>query len=318
VLHLELLVDRTTLSGYEAELVQAFFRSGETTTDSDRIRDRYSSTGFDPAARIRDTLERKAASLVRGAGKQPKYLWVPTALLFLAGIVLLVTACIKRPHETWIAASGFGFGLMGYLVATAFACGYHRSITRPFLRCIPFVAITGALAVSFDQLFLQGEGPGSAILLTGITLYLLSLMVSVFNQARTMEDRERVGRRRDLAAARRFMKRELSRSLPRLDDSWYPYLIALGLGKSMDRWFRAYGGASAASGSSFSAGGLNTSSGSWNGGGGTFGGAGASASWAAAAGSLAAGVAKPSSSGSGSSGGGGGGGSSGGGGGGGW
>jgi uncharacterized membrane protein YgcG len=318
VLRLELLVDRDTLSGYEAELVQAFFRSGETTTDSDRIRERYSSTGFDPASQIRDTLERKAASLARGSGKQPKYLWVPTALLFLAGIAILVTACVKRPHETWIAASGFGFGLVGYLVATAFACGYHRLITRPFLRCIPFLAISGALAVALDQLFLQGEGPGSALLLTGLTLYLLSLIISVFNRARTMDDRERVSLRRDLAAARRFMKRELSRSVPRLDDAWYPYLIALGLGGSMDRWFRAYGGASAASGSSFSAGGSGSGSASWSGGGGTFGGAGASASWAAAAGSLAAGVAKPGSSGSGSSGGGGGGGSSGGGGGGGW
>jgi len=318
VLHLELLADRDTLSGYEAELVQAFFRSGETVTDSDRIRERYSSTGFDPAERIRGTLERKAASLVRGSGKQPKYLWVPTMVIFLAGSALLVTASVKRPHETWIAASGFGFGLVGYLLANGFACGYHRLITRPFPRCIPFFVISGALAVALDQLFLQREGPGSALLLTGLTLYLLSLIISVFNRARTMDDRERVNLRKDLAAARRFMKRELSRSVPHLDDSWYPYLIALGLGGSMDHWFRAYGGASAVSGSSFSAGGSSSGSASWSGGGGTFGGAGASASWAAAAGSLAAGVSKPSSSGSGSSGGGGGGGSSGGGGGGGW
>jgi uncharacterized membrane protein YgcG len=320
VLHLELLVDRDTLSGYEAELVDAFFRSGETTTDSDRIRERYRTTGFEPAARIRDALEKKATSLVRGSGTKPKYLWVPTALLFLAAIALLASACVNRPHEAWIAAAGFGIGLAGYLIANGFACGYHRLITRPLLRCIAFLAITGALAVSLDQLFLQGSGPESTLLLTGLTLYLLSLMVSVFNRARTMDEREMVGLRKDLAAARRFMKKELSRSVPRLDDSWYPYLIALGLGSSMDRWFRAYGGASADSGShaGFASTGSGGGSASWSGGGGTFGGAGASASWAAAAGSLASGVAKPSSSGSGSSGGGGGGGSSGGGGGGGW
>lgn len=320
VLHLELLVDRTTLNGYESELVQAFFRSGETTTDSDRISERYSASGFDPAARIRDALRKKVESLARGTGKHLKYLWIPTAILFLAGIVILVSACVDRPQETWIAASGFGVGLAGYLVATAFACGYHRSITRPLLRCLPFLAITFALAATLDQLFLQGTGPESILLLTGLTLYILSLMLSVFNQARTLDDRERVLLRRDLAGARRFMKEELSRKAPNLDDGWYPYLIALGLGRSMDRWFRAFGTASSNSGAhgSFGSTGSGSGSGTWSGGGGTFGGAGASASWAAAAGALAAGVAKPSSSGSGGSSGGGGGGSSGGGGGGGW
>lgn len=320
ILHLELLVGRDTLSGYEAELVQAFFRGGETSTDSDRIRDRYSSTGFDPAGRIRAPLERKAAALVRGSGKKTKYLWLPTATLFFTGIALLITAAVYRPHETWMAAAGFGIGLAGYLVANAFACGYHARVTRPFVRCVPFLAITGALAVALDQLLLQRSGPESTLLLTGLTVYLLSLTLSIFNHARTMDDRERVVLLRDLAAARRFMKRELSRSEPRLDDAWYPYLIAFGLGRAMDRWFRAYGAPSASSTAHgrFGATGSGSGTGAWSGGGGTFGGAGASASWAAAAGALAVGVAKPSSGGSGSSGGGGGGGSSGGGGGGGW
>jgi uncharacterized membrane protein YgcG len=319
VLHLELLVERDTLSGYEAELVQAFFYGGEKTTDSDRIRKRYRDTGFDPAARIRGALEKKAASLAQGSAKPPKYLWVPTAALFFAGIAVLVAACVRRPHETGIAAAGFGIGLAGYLVANGFAWRYQRLITRPFLHCIPFLAIISAGAILLDQQLLQGSGPESTRLLTGLTLYLLALIVSIFNRARTWDDRELVGLRKDLAATRRFMKRELSRSIPHLDDAWYPYLIAFGLGGSMDRWFRSYGKTAAASGSSFGTGGSGDGTGNWSGGGGTFGGAGASASWAAAAGSLAAGVVKPSSSGSGSSGGGGGGGgSSGGGGGGGW
>ena len=124
--------------------------------------------------------------------------------------------------------------------------------------------------------------------------------------------------------ARRLFARQLKRQQPELLDAWMPYLLALGLGSGVDRWWREFGGATEAGAMSasrrFGTGSAGVGSGSWTGGGGAFGGAGATASWAAVAGSVAAGVSRPSSGGSGggSSGGGGGGSSSGGGGGGGW
>jgi hypothetical protein len=128
--------------------------------------------------------------------------------------------------------------------------------------------------------------------------------------------------RRSLAAAREFFTTELRAERPRLRDEWLPYLIAFGLAKHMDRWFRAFGGTATravapSTGSFGDSGGRSGPSWTGFGGGGGFSGGGASASWAAAASSMAAGVSAPSSGGS-SGGGGGGGGSSGGGGGGGW
>ncbi len=319
VLHMKLLVDQDSLKGYEADLVRAFFRPGEKTTDSDGIRKRYSATGFNPAARISDPLQKKAQSMVGETSKKKGRLWILTAILFLAGIALLTSAGVTRHHEIWKAVLGFGIGLAAYIAAYFFIHVYRMSITWPFPRSIPFISIILAMGMALHKTLLAAAGPESALLLSGLTTSFVSLSLSLFNQARTSDSREKVLLRRDLAAARRFMKYELWKKSPNLDDNWYPYLIALELGKPMDRWFRVHGARSASRNihGSMGSSGTGTVTAQWSGGGGTFGGAGASASWAAAVGVLAAGVAKPSSSGSGSSGGGGGS-SSGGGGGGGW
>jgi uncharacterized membrane protein YgcG len=184
-----------------------------------------------------------------------------------------------------------------------------------------FLVPWGFSLMALLAVIISGVTLASTIALGGLALLFVALAKSLFYQARSRENAERIALRRRLATARAWFAHELRAPEPRLKDEWFPYLIAFGLGKHMDRWFAAFGGAShvdhhlphatASSG---------TGSGSgWTGfgGGGGFSGGGASASWAAAAGSMAAGVSAPGSSSSGG-GGGGGGGSSGGGGGGGW
>ena len=56
VLHLELLTDAESLTGYEGKLVKALFFGGRT-TDTDRIKEHYKKTGFDPVGPIRAPLQ---------------------------------------------------------------------------------------------------------------------------------------------------------------------------------------------------------------------------------------------------------------------
>jgi hypothetical protein len=132
----------------------------------------------------------------------------------------------------------------------------------------------------------------------------------MFSQARCAESPEGVSLRLRLAAGRAWCRAQLEQERPDLDDRWFPYLLAFGLGPRVDQWFRAYGEVAAAGGG-FS--GQAGSSGGFSAGGGAFGGAGAAGAWGAAASGFAAAASSSSSSSSG-----GGGGSSGGGGGGGW
>jgi hypothetical protein len=147
------------------------------------------------------------------------------------------------------------------------------------------------------------------------------------NAAKSRQRRQGMALRKRLTAARAFFVAELRRPQPALRDEWYPWLLAFGLGKEMDRWSadrpseeRRRSGRAIMTPSSSSS---SSSGEGWTGfgGGRSGGGGGGAAAWQTAASGMAAGVAAPSSSGSGGSSSGGGSsssGSSGGGGGGGW
>ena len=174
-----------------------------------------------------------------------------------------------------------------------------------------------------------------------ITVFVCTALLLTISAAAASASNQKTGWHNRWRIARNYLRRQLKSAKPDLRDAWYPWLLALGLGKYVDKWFRVPGAQplttppsdhfaqpTGSSGTAFS-----TGPSQWTGGGGAFGGAGASGAWAAAASTLAAGVASPTSSsgggfsgsssgsGGGSSsggGGGGGGGGTGGGGGGGW
>lgn len=326
VLELELTAERDSFAGYERRLLDKLFFSGRTRTDTEAIRKRYSKTGFSPASTIRASIERRLRDRKDTGKKISSPDKTPGCLLLLAFV-----ACLAL--EFWTGGDSAAILAVTLLVAglapaaAGLVLGYRYSrqadrqnATAPWLA-LPLVALLALLVLAtlapgrigaFEQMRLGVGG----LLATG--LFFVLVAASVLSAARSRESRQRVARRKQLARARRFFADELGRAAPQLDDAWMPYLLAFGLDRSLDRWFRSYGAAAAgrvAANSTFS-GGSGSSTSTWTGGGGAFGGAGATAAWTAAAGGIAAGVSRPSSgsSGGGSSGGGG----SGGGGGGGW
>jgi uncharacterized membrane protein YgcG len=320
LLHLELKADRNSLPDYERKLVNALFFSGNS-TDTEAVRKHYNKTGFDPVEKIRKPLEERVKTLTRPDKNGPKFAWLPTFLLFLAAVASTAAVFVYRQNDfrDTLVAMGVTTGI--FIFASIAAYAYKTRITTPRFRFILFLLPLLLMSACLAGFALYMKPNIGGLPLAAITVYVLCLCNSIFNNARTSQDAERINLRKTLASGREFMRRELQKSVPHLDDSWYPYLLAYGLGPEVDRWFRAFGGAAGTpsgsltggSGSSLSS---ASSTGVFSGGGGTFGGGGSSGTWAAAAGGMAAGVAAPGSSGS--SGGGGGGGSSGGGGGGGW
>ncbi|HUO84472.1 MAG TPA: DUF2207 domain-containing protein [Thermoanaerobaculia bacterium] len=317
-LHLELLVPRETLEGYELGLVNAFFEKDETRTSTGRIRERYKKKGFNPTSKIR-RVEQTAKKLgIRPGsprGASPDVPWRVLLGLYLAAVLLLVSAGWINGANILPAAVSGGIALAAFGCAAIGATAFRSRVTGfgPTAFAV-LLFLTLIIAVPLIVLiFIQVIGLGVAL---GLPLLSLALVISALEIAHTRDPLERIALRKDLASARAWFIRELDRPDPRLRDEWFPYLLAFGLAPAVNRWFRAFGGTvpaviPATSHSSSGGGGS-----SWTGGGGAFGGAGASASWTTAVSGLASGVPAPSSSGSG--GGGGGGGSSGGGGGGGW
>lgn len=322
VLHLRLLVPRSQFNKHERALIDALFLPSADRTDTAAVRERYKSTGFDPAAlisaRLKELVELTTAG-PKGAKPSRKF----TLLLLVVAVVLFVLGVKERPGDGVVAAVGVAASLPIYIVGSALAYAFQRRVTGMLAGTLWLLVPVAAIGVGLGWFLLyEGRFRVGPLVLAGLTVWAVAIVNSIFNIARSRQSAERIAVRKRLTAAREYFRDELAKQQPQLRDEWFPYLIAFGLGRHVDKWFRAFGGASAAVGAAAIArsGGSSSSSGgnSWTGfgGGGGFSGGGASASFAAAVGGMAASVPSPSSGGS--SGGGGGGGSSGGGGGGGW
>jgi hypothetical protein len=313
VLHLKLEVPLGAIDETARPLIEALFPLGAE-IDTDRLRDHYRSSGFQPASKLRSRLERRVSAL-RGfeKGSPPPSRWPSLGLLVVA---IAVAAWAAATTPTGVAAF-FGAGAL-FVASIPGWAGAGVGQGRLGVPVGALVAISISLLLQWALVAGAGLIPGASWhLVAAMAVFAAAFSRPFFNVLATRESVESLALRRELDAARRFFAAELRRERPALEDRWFPWIVAFGLAPQVDRWFRARAGATGATiHAPTSIGGASGSSGGgWTGGGGSFGGAGATASFAAAVSSMAAGVAKPSSSGGS---GGGGGGSSGGGGGGGW
>lgn len=330
VLHLTIEVDRNDFREHERALVDALFEPRSKTTNTTAVRKRYESTGFDPASKIAAQLK-KLVGATPGAAGGSKPAKRPTIVLLLLAAALIGVGVANDLTDAGFAGKAALVSGFAYLVSTLIAAVFQRQASELGPLFVGFVLPIGLAMTAFVAFFLLrptlAVGP---LTLSGVAVMLVAYFNSTCNVAASRESPARIAVRKRLAAARGFFRAQLQEKVPRLHDEWFPYLIAFGLGREADKWFRAFGGAAAAGGSALAmhnAGGADSlrgsSGGAWSGfgGGGGFSGGGSSASFAGAIGGMASSVSAPSSSGGGSSGGGGsssGGGSSGGGGGGGW
>lgn len=338
VLHLELKVPRSELGEYERRLTDALFATDDDTTDTNRIKERYRKSGFAPAALVGEGIQKQIRALTPSRTSRGTHARVRNVLINVA-VVLVVAVASVTPFVlgagSSITLAPFSVAFIG-IAALVLAGVYRQSVveTKQKARQMTMLLLLPAALVLALVLGIFERGamlsltpviaPAQISVPFNVALIVMYLGIAflVLRAACTGGDRERLEMRRTLAAGRAFFIHELRQTHPALDDAWYPYLLAFGLGKDVDRWFRGFGALTRNAAISTSAGiaGATASAGGWSGGGplfgggGGFGGGGAGRAWASSVETLSAGVSAPSSGGSGS----GGGGSSGGGGGGGW
>jgi uncharacterized membrane protein YgcG len=325
-LELTLLRPRNSFEGYEGGLVTSLFIDGDTTSTS-KLKAHYKSSGFNPVSTISEPLKERLDQM--GTNDAPEITRKETAILAVAGLLLMAAGATVSARNGARALGVTFFVLVLYVAGLAGAIDFRRRLSSLAVRSLLFVpAILLIVLVPANLLVRGGSLRLHTLMLGGAVLLALALVRSLLNLAKSRHAGDRLATRRRLTAAREYFARELSKPNPALDDAWFPYVVAFGLGPDADRWFHSFAGEGARTSStsttfdSSSGSGSGSSSGGWTGfGGGRSGGAGATGAWAVAATTMAAGVASPSSSSSGGSSGGGGsssGGSSGGGGGGGW
>lgn len=335
-LSMQLRVGRETLEGYERALVDGLFVDGDA-TNTEKIRSHYQALGrgFNPAAVVEAGISKKVEDVVGpDVSKKPWWARLLTAVAVLAAMALVVVA--TNPEVITVVAyiAGGMVMLIAFSVAAGLAGRWRVRLDWPPWVIVLFL-LPAAVVLAVPAAFVLRRDLGVSDVAAAAVGYLALVMVAgVMGAARSRQSRRGLELRQRMFAARRYFKEQLRSPQPALDDAWFPYLVAFGLDRQVQKWFRAHPAAQrqpvsqpeSSYSSSTSPSSSPSSSGSgptWTGGGGSFGGAGASGTWVAALGGVTAGVASPASSGggggsSGGGGGGGGGSSSGGGGGGGW
>lgn len=319
VLHLTRNVPLSDFEEHERELLEGLFFDGGDQTDTASVREHYEKKGFDPAARIRDALLGQLSHLPGdGRVRRP---WLPGLLVAAAGVAAAVLVP-DGPGRAAVVAVAVALLAATALIALALAATLSKRVAgrRGFAIAVVVVLAVPALVLA---LVAWGTIPGAqatvfyrpgAALLLSLVVALAGIGWCALALARPGETAERLAFRRRLVSARRFFTAELERPAPRLQDAWFPYLLAFGLGTHVDRWFRAFGGRHEPDPSRVALGGMLGASGAagrggsggsgWTGGGpqfggGQFGGGGAGGAWGVAAAGMAAGVAAPSSTGGG-------------------
>ncbi len=241
-LHMELKVPREELSGYERELVDKFFFSGNT-TNTEAIRANYKSSGLDPAGLIRPAVTLDADTLL-GGGKKARGVF--GCLGTIAFLMLLGFGAVAMPDERKpVAFIAAGALFVLFVVASSIA-NYWQS--RPdfgrkqaLWMLLPWALILAAVSVvsSFEPPLLV------EILLGAAAVCAIATSASV---AASKQSSAAIDFRRKLAAVRNYFRAELARPQPQLDDAWFPYVLAFGLGTQAEKWFKAFGGVSSGAG----------------------------------------------------------------------
>jgi len=325
IMTMELLADRSSITGYHGSVINKLFFNNRVNTDTNAITEHYKGSGLDLAAIIQKPVEQQLNSFPKWTEKTRPVNWKFDLIVLPAVFALLViTGVWGGSNDGGLAASAGFLGVWSLALATVAARFNSRAINNMTLRFALVIAF--ALPPLVVTAYYLLEAPAflfRAPALLAAVIWNLALFNLILDALRIDEAPEKIAVRKKLLSARDYFLQQLRSPTPHLSDNWFPYLLAFGLGSNVDSWFRSHGKTitsmdtgSHSSSSSFS--GSSSGGPTWTGGGGSFGGAGASGAWAAAAAAVGAGVSAPGSSSGGSSSGGGGGGSSGGGGGGGW
>ncbi len=227
-LTLKLEVPFDTLRGYEADLVQALFL-GKTETTTRAVRDYYASSGFDPARVVENNLKSALVGLPQWED-QERSEWVVFWALAALTCVLAIAGGRSSDVDAGMASV---FGVLAILaggLTLLLTIGAKRALTAVRVRFF-FGFLVPCCSVLFAAIFIvQGpEIPIHHLTAMMVGSAALTIVVLAVERMKIDQTEQKVEFRRDLAAAREWLKTEVSTAGTPIPDRWIPYLYAFRL-----------------------------------------------------------------------------------------
>lgn len=236
ILHLRRLGGSVALAKYERTVLQRLFPKGPEIT-SRELAAVYAKEEFDPAEELADAMADDDSEDAETALRRsdPRF-WVVLGRLmipiFLAAAVLLLMEAFRSEYADSIQE---GMYFVGGFVVLALVCRFAVSplggLARALVAFIPVAAaVPGVIALHFHHtLPLRAEGSaGLALLAFGCVV----VWLQVYRVADDLDSPEQ--QRAELA--KRYIRRQLRKPHPQLEDEWLPQIFALGFGADLEKW----------------------------------------------------------------------------------
>ncbi|MET0657230.1 MAG: hypothetical protein ABW110_03615, partial [Steroidobacteraceae bacterium] len=204
VLHLKELVPRESLPAFERKLVAALFFDGPT-TDTDRIRRHYSSSGFSPDRYINPQVERSVQRLLGKPEKLSPLHWILTLLAVVSGVAACLFGALRAETAPLVVVL-LGALLICWVFAKSRARAYRNQSLDLARHALGVLACVTILLVLLGWVLLKQPFESSVLQCMGFTLLGAGLLNSVHNALLCRETATAVALRRQFASARRFFQ----------------------------------------------------------------------------------------------------------------
>ncbi len=232
-IYLRLSGNESKLRPYEQAVLKELFPAGRE-TDTEKHGAAHAKDGFNPGEVLEDAVADEFED--QQPARRPKpILWrlmgFLTPVLFLGGIALVIvdiflTGNIELLQEGLL----IGIGLVFFAVAA-------KLLPKPngggltVLVVLGFVLLLLAGQISLQFLTVLPLGPVASAGVAALTLWWVATLLAVVRHDTPISPVHKI-----VGRGNRYVKRELRRTNPALDDAWIPQILALGCARDLVNW----------------------------------------------------------------------------------
>jgi hypothetical protein len=227
---LRLHADRAGLRECERALVDVVFGNGSKAL-ADEVRRRYDA-GIDFNKIVRDAFDR--SKVVKRALLRDLRAGVPSMILLGTGVALLIYSAFSGlpvPLFAAVVGGALGFSLFSW-VARILRDELNPPLALLFLLLMPVLFYSIGAAVLFLVV------PPFPLAAVGVALFAIGCTNMLLNAAKFKGGEDKREWLYKLGLARDHFKAELHKRYPDLNDTWLPWIAAMGLDGEVKKWRR--------------------------------------------------------------------------------
>jgi len=236
---LRLARDGHDLRPFERAFINKLFPQNRREIDAEEFREIHHKEGFDPEGELEDEVGDNEGPMVKKTGPRRSWFWscirVGSPLLFFGSAAAILIETFERESSGFFGPVAF-VGIL-LLIAAALTANLRRSLggaVTGLWTLIPILlAVPGIL--SFHLIGTLPLGPFGSV---GIAMFALSCVAAMLQLVRSGQDEDASQGAEIVEQAQRYVRRELRRPNPALDDDWMVHLIALGCYEDVKQWKR--------------------------------------------------------------------------------